>query len=369
MEKRIIGLDLLRIFSMFGIIGLHIINQGGIINNLKINSINYYIVLFLLIIFYTSVDIFGLLSGYLNINKKNNKNSRIIELIIITLFYSMCIFSIFYIFNLCDVRKLGYKELIFNIFPILKGRYWYITCYVFLFFVIPYINMLCNYMSKDNYKKLLIILFILFTIIPNIFGMNDFFHINNGYSPFWLIYCYIVGGYIKLYDIKLDIKKIIKYILILLFSTLIINSLIRIIGYSFLHKVVKGDWFINYISPLTLSTSILLLLLFKNININNKLNKVIIYLSGASFAVYIIHCHKLIYDYVLINLYKPFIEYNPILVFLIIIGSIFLVYITCSIIDFLRKKIFNIFRINRLINYIGLKMDKVINIKLEDKYE
>ena len=131
MKKRVIGLDLLRIISMLGIIGLHVIGQGGLINNSNIHSIKYYVILLLLVFFYTSVDVFGLLSGYLNISKEKNKYSRFVQLIMILIYYCLLIPSIFYLFNIDNIRDSGYKELLFNYFPILIGRYWYITFYLY----------------------------------------------------------------------------------------------------------------------------------------------------------------------------------------------------------------------------------------------
>ncbi len=362
MKNRIIGLDILRIFSMCGIIGLHIINQGGLIANANIYSINYYVILFLLIICYTSVDIFGILSGFLNIDKEYNKNKRIIELIVILIFYGIVVPVIFYGFNIQNVRNYGMKELIFNIFPILIGRYWYITCYIFLFFMIPYINKFCKLVDRQLLKKLLLIIFILLTVIPNIFGMIDFFKVLNGYSPFWLLYCYMIGAYIKIYNVDISTNRIIKYLCLLFFAQFLINCTIRNVGFIYFNKIVKEDWFINYISPFTLITSILLVMLFLKINIkNSKISKVFIYFSTMAFSVYIIHCHKLIFDYIFKDLFIFLLKYNFVIIFLSIVCAIIIIYIACCLIDEIRKFIFKIFCINKIIDFIGNKMDKIIN--------
>ena len=107
MKDRNDGISLLRIFSMFGIVGLHVINNGGIINNLSIYSYKYYFVLLFLSIIYCSVDVFALMSGFLNINKTVNKHSGIVELLFILLFYCLIIPIIFYSFNLCNIRFWG----------------------------------------------------------------------------------------------------------------------------------------------------------------------------------------------------------------------------------------------------------------------
>ena len=67
--KRNNGLSLLRIISMCGIIGLHLINNGGVINNLNLYSFKFFCILIVTTFFYTSVNVFALLTGYLNVNK------------------------------------------------------------------------------------------------------------------------------------------------------------------------------------------------------------------------------------------------------------------------------------------------------------
>lgn len=357
MKNRLLGLDILRIMSMCGIVGLHVINQGGLINNTNIHSVSYYVILIILIICYSSVDIFGILSGYLNVNKENNKNKRIVELLAIVLFYGIVISVIFYGFNIYNIRSYGTRELIYNIFPVLIGSYWYITSYTFLFFMIPYINKFCKLVGKKDLKKLLLTIFILLTIIPNIFGMVDFFRVLNGYSPFWLIYCYLIGAYIKLYGVDLKTSRIIKYLCLLFLSQYLINCIIRNVG-----NITLGDWFINYISPLTLMISILLMQLFEKTKAkSNRLTKILVYFSTMSFSVYVIHCHRLIYDYIFKDLFVPLLNYNFIIIFIAIIISIILIYIACCLIDEIRKLIFRILCINKLIALIGSKIDKIIN--------
>lgn len=362
MKNRIIGLDILRILSMFGIIGLHIINNGGLQESLSIYSYKYYMVLLLNVIFYTSVDIFAILSGYLCITKEKNKNVRIIELLFIVIYYCILIPIIFYGFNLFNIRNCELIETIKNIFPILKGRYWYITCYVFLFFMIPYLNRFIKSIDKKYLEKFLIILFILLSIIPNIGGMVDYFRIENGYSPFWLIYCYMIGAYANLYINKYENKKLIKQSMMYLIIAFGFNVIIRDSTFLVFGDVKRGDWFINYISPFIIIISLNLVLLFKNINIkNSKIEYIIKYLSMASFSVYIIHCHILIFDYVLKNNYIFLEKYNGFIIIALIVLFIIAIYILSTIIDQVRKVIFKAFKIDKLEERIGNKLDKIIN--------
>ena len=357
--KRNSGIDLLRILSMLGIIGLHVVNQGGIINNLSLYSAKYYIVLFMLAILYASVNIFAIMTGYLSVNKRQNKNTRIVELISIMIFWSLVITGIFYIFNLYNIRSQGIKDLIGCLFPFIVGRYWYITCYVLVFFMMPYINTFINNINKDVFKKMLIILFVLFTVIPNIIH-SDLFVINNGYSPFWLIFCYMIGAYIRLYknDYKTKLYKIAAPILL----AYIFNIVVKIILLKAFNKESDSNWFINYISPFIVWFSTEVFILFKGIGVKSeKISAIIKQISISSFSVYIIHCHKVIFDYINKDLFMFLNNYNGFVIIGGIIIAIFTTYLTCMIIDQIRLIIFKLFGINKLINFIGDKMDKILN--------
>ena len=376
--KRNAGIDILRILSMLGIIGLHIINQGGIISNLPINTTKHNVVLLLLTILFASVNIFGIMTGYLNVNKRENKNKRIIELILITLFWSIVITSIFYGFNLYNIRSQGIRGLITNILPFITGQYWYITMYILLFLMIPYINVLIKNLTKKQMKTMLIVLFILLSIIPNVIPnivpnivRNDMFAIKNGYSPFWLIYCYMIGAYIRLYKDEEGEKGIIKKsgkVILPLLLAYVCNIAVKNILVALNGRVTDQQWFIDYVSPFIILFAIKVFMVFKSIKIKKELiAKIIKWISMASFSVYIIHCHRAIFDFVNKDLFVFVNSQNTLIIIATIILSMIGIYIACMLLDQLRILIFKLCRINRFIEFVGYKMDRILNTEKVEK--
>lgn len=128
--KRNFGLDYCRIGAMAGIIGLHILSRGGGMRYAE--GINYYVLLFIRICMLCSVDVFAMLSGYLNGEKRSYHVYRIAELMVSLFFYSIVITAFFYILHKESFD--GIKSVIISIAPMLGGRYWYITCYFLVFF-------------------------------------------------------------------------------------------------------------------------------------------------------------------------------------------------------------------------------------------
>jgi len=348
--KRNYSIDLLRFLSMLGIVLIHVLNQGGIIKNLKTDTFSYLIISVLYIIVISSVNIFAIISGYLYVEKKQIKYKNLLSLLSAMIFYSVVITIIFYSFNLFDIRSMGIKKFISFVFPPLVGRYWYITCYIFVFCMIPFINKLIIKLSKRDYKCLLIILFVLLSVISKL--GYDYFYINNGYSPFWLIYCYFIGAYLKRFDINNKFNN--KYLLLI---SIIICSLINFVVKNFVYYNIS-NWIFSYNSPFIVIISVLIFIFFSHMNI--KKNMIIHYFSLTSFGVYLIHGHILIFDYVLKDMFI-FLLNNSFLIMLVIIISFF-IYVLCSIVEYIRINIFKIVYIDRFIELIGNKIDEMISL-------
>lgn len=358
--KRNYGIDLLRIISMLGIIGLHVIGQGGLLSSGSFDSINYFIIYFFEIIFYSSVNIFAMITGYLYVNKKNLNYKNLISLIFQIAFYCLLITFIFYGFNFFDVRTLGIKNLIISLFPPIAGRYWYIVCYILVFFAIPYLNKLINSFDLYELKKMLFTFFILLSIITT-FGFTDFFKINGGYSPFWLIFCYFLGAYIN----KANFEKTSKLKLFILFIlssvlTLVINCSVYYLT-DYLFGIPKANnLLLTYISPTIVFSSICIFIIFSLIKINsNKFITLLLKLSNAAFAVYCIHCHFLMYDFVFKSNFIFLMDLSPLIIIILIPLIIILIYLLCFIFEQLRLYLFKVFRIENLYSKIELLFKKI----------
>lgn len=365
-NKRIYGLDLLRIVSMMGIVGLHVLGQGGILKGCTppplSNYVNYCLAWLMEIIFYSSVDIFAMLTGFLYINKRT-KSSSIINLIFITLLYSWIIL-ICMIFCKPEIFAEDKHMYLKGFFTFFTNHYWYITCYILLFFMIPFINKLLCSISKQEFKKLILIGFIFLSVITT-FGLSDYFRIKGGYSPYWLMYCYIIGAYINMYGFEKQYKTtklIIIYIIsniIMLFSKLAIPYVTNmILGHSAFDYLL-----VQYNSPFVLLNAVILICIFKNIEIKNtSVQKIILSLSSAAFGVYILHGNILIYNYILKNSFKPLALQSPVILILSVISVISAIYFVCWLIELIRQFIFSKCHINNLAKKLGSVIDKFLNI-------
>ena len=91
MNKRNCGIDLLKIFSMFSIVLLHVLLRSGSLEYSEQEKDLYFFIVWILeIIAYSAVDIFALITGYL-CYKKDFKITNMLYIWISLLFYSYLI--------------------------------------------------------------------------------------------------------------------------------------------------------------------------------------------------------------------------------------------------------------------------------------
>lgn len=287
------------------------------------------------------------MTGYLNCNKRALRWERIIDLLVLVVFWSVIITFILGFLN--DNILIGWKDYAVSLFPALKGRYWYITSYVFVYFMIPYLNRFIDTMDKNEFKKFLLVCFILLSIIPTFF-QTDFFRANTGSSPLWLVICYFFGAYIRKYDFRLNrIKCVLGFIILSLFVLFWQLFCIR-----FLRGKLNSAWTGAYYSPVTIIMSVLFFVLLVNeIHISSdKIKSLLKWFADGMFGVYIIHAHAQLWDKII----QPAIKVQMKLLVLsntfncviqvvgIIIGIVFIT----LVIDKIRGLVFKIVKFDKL---------------------
>ena len=344
-KAREANMELLRIVAMLMVITLHCVGRGLLLSNSVISNVNLLLIQFLDSFSLTANSLFILLTGYYYIGKKLNLR-KILSLWGKTLFYCILIFTIYSILNL----KTNFLN---SFFPVFSGAYWFITSYIALYFIMPFLNIAINKFSQKQCKFLIIFLVILMGVIRIIFNPADLFN-----STFMhMIVIYIIGAYIKKY-VKIEPNKqyFIKYVLVAIIFTVaitILDVLVHIIPKTLDVWIIIANilsYFRNFINIILVYMAILLFMKFKTINIkSNKLSKLILYISPSVFSIYIIHDNVHLRDMIwqkfsFINLA------NSWLMIPYIILAILIVFTVCLAIDLIRRGI-----------YTGLKKIKIIN--------
>ena len=341
MTRRIVGIDILKIFSMAMIVCWHMLGHGSVLEACIKFSKRYYLFLLIQTICICAVNCYAIISGYVNFESKK-KIRNLIKLYLQVFFYSFILALL-----MSFITKTKFE--IQYMFPIYKKTYWYFSCY-FLVILLSYsVDEYVKSISRKTAINVFIIIFIFICGAPCIFKV-DVFSLNSGYSSIWLTFLYLVGAMIKRFDFfsKKNLKFYITICaILLLFSYFwkITFDINRIDSYS--------NIFLKYNSPTIFLYSVFLFAIFLNINLsNNGMSKFLIKISNATFGVYLIHDHPLIRRY-FIKQRLSFISsyyYNILESLFVFFIIAILIYTMCIFIEIIRTKLFKILGVDRFID-------------------
>lgn len=352
--------EILRMVCMILIIAHHLSCHGGYALD-AISSVNQGFVKGLIVGGKLGVNVFVLISGYF-LCKSKFKPSKLMKLLLEILFYS---FFIYIIFVATGVVEFSTKEFFYSIFPTSTNAYWFMTCYVIMYVLSPFINKILNATSKRECLLLIGFLLILQTILP----LAGFSYLSN---VAWFITLYVIAGYLRMFPSKIADCKWFNI-------TLFCLTFVAMITFNvFLDMSIWG-----MTSIVCLICSVSLFDVFKNIK-RTISSKFINLISSATLGVYLIHDN----NYVRPWLWQQFLKcpemagewFFP----LFAIGIILAVYVVCVLIDLIRiyaieKPFFKLW--DKIVLKIKMKKrnkvacelsqideNKVENVEIEDGY-
>ncbi len=359
MQNRNANVDLSRILATIFVVTLHVMGEGGILQKLSSDTASYWIGWFIEICAYCAINIFVLISGYVMVSKPIKAKS-IISLWLQVLFCSVSLtFLSFLLFP--ETRTI--KNLIFSFVPVLSNQWWYISSYFVLFFFIPILNSAIHNLPQKTVKKILL-LFLFGSCASRCVYPVDAFVLNEGYSAIWLIFIYLIGAYIRKYDLQ---EKITATKSLLLFLAMTLLTFLSRAGLHFGTKLLLGqERFVNilvsYTSISVVFSAIFIFMFCLNIRINDVSKKIIGLFAPTTLSVYLIHTHPLVFSYIMKDTFVSFAHMPLLIMLLCIFASILTIFLLCSAVDLLRIQLFKLLRISKLSDFIA---NKIIGLYLK----
>ena len=209
--------------------------------------------------------------------------------------------------------------------PLFYNSCWFVSEYILLYLVYPYINVALHNITRQQYRNLIIIIAITFTLVPTLipnFGSYGWY----GQLVVFILY-YLIGGYIRLYGTKHEC-------LLGTFLTISGAALMAVVifyydymGATTHNQQFYHNSFINIagqFSPSIVLMATGIILLFKNMHLGH--NRLINTIAATTFGVYLIHDNPTNVKHYLITA--------------VIVCP--LIFIICSLIDYVRILIFNV---------------------------
>lgn len=207
-SSRNLSLDLLRVLIMFMIVIWHSIVHGGVLEKIPLFSISYFGVYTLMAFLIVHVNCFVLLSGYF-LSTKKFRLSRVLELWIQIFFWSVILY---FITTMIQGNPIEVKELVKSLMPFTQQRYWFMTTYLLMYLLLPFLNITIKAMTKQQHKMCLLVYFMVFICLQNIIMWREFTSVNER-DPLFFCFLYMIGAYMKKYPIKSRVPWLLIYII------------------------------------------------------------------------------------------------------------------------------------------------------------
>lgn len=302
------------------------------------------------------VACFTFVSANFLIESSRIKTEKILKIVLETIFYSMIIGIVL---DKLELVHFGMKEVVKSLLTIITGEYWYISSYIMLYILHPFLNDFIKNSSKEKLKLLVIILSIIILLWRMIYNKADISGLDI------LVTMYLFMGLLKKQDNNWFERNRYKGFLITTILVYVLTVGINILGTILDSNIIleNSKFFVTRSSILLILDGAFLFYIFKNLKIKN--NKIINTLASSSLGVYIIHesrfMKSILYDTVL-NVGYFFEKWYFVFYMVLVVISI---YIIAVLIDLLRQKGEKaIFNQRSILSKICQKIDKLINIWL-----
>ena len=313
---RNIAFDIARIVAMFLIVSTHFLGHGGFIDHMV--GANFVFGRILYSLFSPSVNVFVLISAYFTCSSTKLKWRKLIKLYAQVWTYSVALFIAFIIVN--GKESFSVQWLLSSLFPVVSGKYWFFSAYIFMMLASPFLNVIIGNIDKKTHFAICI-----FAIVAGILSSDVHIvpqlSLEEGFSVAWFILLYFIGAFIRKYDVKVPKKWI--------FIPILVYVATFIAGY-FLNS--------SHASIIRTAPAVIILLALKDIKMQSgAAAKFVVSLSSKMFGVYLIHDSNEMRSYMYENIFHCSEYYQSKYAFLIMLGFITVTFIVCIMIEEVRQ--------------------------------
>lgn len=284
------------------------------------------------------VGIFFMLTGYFLINKHSFSIKKIV---LESMFYGI-FNSVIYVILLCigmypmpngskvNSILIPITLAIFN--PVTGDVWWFVSAYVLLVFLLPFLNNLLNSFTKEGY---IIFLAVFWIIVYSIGALGTpYFYIITG------ILFYSIGGFLRLFGRKTEPERRILFIALFIAFWVIDAYCIylntsNISIYSRIKYLLIAQTQISICWPVC---AISLFKLFESIDIRS--NELINKIASTTFGIYLIHDFGPFRYFIWDKIFRVDVLYTKQLFSFYAFLVVIIIFIVCSVIDMMRQLIF-----------------------------
>ena len=201
------NLELLRCVAMMMVIVLHYLGKGNLLVDLTVPQLyaGEYLAWLLESFCIVAVNVYMFISGYF-LCTSSFKPSRLIQLWVQVWMYSI-------VFGLVGALTGVMKEtvpdthfLLTLIFPISMNHYWFMTAYIFLYVLLPFLGLAVQRMTKRQLQIAVLLLLFVFSIQKSVLPVRletD----GLGYNCLWYVCMFVAAAYVRRFGVPFLEKK------------------------------------------------------------------------------------------------------------------------------------------------------------------
>lgn len=338
------SLELLRILMMLQIILLHAAEYGGYSAMAQeLGGIHAALYWFLYNMSHYSVFVYVMISGYfLSASAEGGSFRRILRAYLPMLFYALVI--------PVAVSFIGYPtvkatDVIRAFLPFLSRTWYFMTLYIILLFLVPYLNKLVHAMDRREFLWLLGGLFFLFSVwqplsmvspYDDVISVYQILHTDGGKSIYGFAAMYLLGAFLRRYHFLPEGGKWRRYYrnwmnLAAVFILAGIHTAACYLSPDFRSIAHYND------APLNVLQCIFLFRFFAGMQFTSRFINAV---SACNLGVYIIHEHNLIRQFIWHRIF-PLTDlriYETPLYILRLLGIPLAIFAVCAGIEWLRQQ-------------------------------
>lgn len=289
-KERMANLEVLRCVAMMMVVVLHYLGKGGLLPDLTAPLSAQDIVAWLLEAFcIVAVNVYMMISGYF-LCESSFKLSRLLTLWVQLWLYSVGIGVLAAVMGIVPAAEVSTHYYLTLLFPVTMGHYWFLTAYVFLYILLPFVGMGLRKMTKQQFQAALVLLFVTFCLLKSVlpFRLEED---SKGYDCLWYLCVFCVAAYLRRFGIPFLQKRSRALLLYLIgvFGTfgeaMLLHLFYRKTGS--LELILKIPYEYNHIFPLLASVG--LFGLFADSRIQGRIGSTAVKAAPYTLGVYLLH--------------------------------------------------------------------------------
>ncbi len=288
--KRLSGLDILKILAMLFVVILHVNGYADGYASEDIGIRAVYIIT--QAIAYPAIHLFVLIGSYLMLERTPTFKS-VIHIYLQTLAVTLIGLILLFVFARETVSLKGILQCFF---PVVTQSYWFVTQYILLLLLAPFLSFFIGKLSDTHLYALTGLLSVIVVAVPTVFKM--FGWSEDSLSLF--VFLYFAAASIKRLSAAGKNIKTAGLIVYLVSSGLLILSAfsIEFVGKYLTALQGKGFMFFRYNSIFVVFAALGLFDCFMHVQVDSaKISKRLAFLSSNSLMVYLIHMHPIVKNY------------------------------------------------------------------------